>query len=112
MSHVLTMPDDSDVTVTITAPITHRCPVVDEIDSGHIAITWRIAGQTYELHSLAAYLRDFKDSALAHEELTDRIRHELSVVSEIELLSVETTWLTAGMEVRCATSPTLAGQPS
>lgn len=111
MSHALTMPDKSDVTVTVTGPIQHRCPVVEEIDRGHITITWRIKGETYELHSLAEYLRGWADSHIAHEQLTDRIRHDLSVVSGIELVSVETTWVTAGLEVSCSTSPTPAGQP-
>lgn len=110
MSHVLTMPDHSDVTMTVTGPLTHLCPIVDEVDEGAITIVWRICGETYELHSLAEYLRGFKDAQMAHEEITDQIRHELSIVNGIELLSVETTWETAGMEVRCSTSPTRADQ--
>lgn len=109
MSHVLTMPDRSDVTMTVTGPLVHMCPVVDEVDEGTITIAWRVKGETYELHSLAEYLRGWAGSHLAHEQITDRIRHDLSVVVGIELVSVETTWLTAGMEVSCSTSPTVAG---
>lgn len=106
---ILAVPDTSAVTITATGAITHLCPHVDEVDNGRISITWRVDGQTYELHSLAAYLRSFKDSRLSHEALTDRIRHELSVVDGIELVAVETTWTTAGLGVTCSTSPTPAG---
>lgn len=109
MSHVKTVPSDTDVTVTASADLRHRCPFVNEVDFGRIHIAWRTVGATYELHSLAEYLRTFKDAELSHEEITDRIRDDLSVVREIEILSVETTWLTGGMEVRCSTSPTPAG---
>jgi len=108
MSHVITVPCDGDVTMTATGDLTHLCPHVDEIDNGAIHIEWRVAGQTYELHSLAEYLRGFKDSRISHEEITDRIRHDLSTVNGIELISVVTTWDTAGLEVSCSTSPTRA----
>lgn len=108
MSHVLTVPDSSDVAVTVTGALDHRCPHVNERDHGNVTISWRVKGQTYELHSLAEYLRLWKDSEISHEAITDRIRHDLSVVVGIELLSVETEWLTAGLEVQCASTPTLA----
>lgn len=109
MSHIQTMPVSTDATVTASGPLVHLCPVVDEVDEGHITITWRILGETFELHSLAEYLRGWKDSRLSHEQITDTIRHELSTASTwIELVSVETTWLTAGLEVSCSTSPILA----
>lgn len=111
MSPVKTVADSSDVIVTASGDIRHRCPHVNENDFGRVTITWRVNGFTYELHDLAEYLRGFKDAEISHEQITDRIRHDLSMVREIELLSVETTWRTAGMEVRCSTSPTLAGQP-
>lgn len=105
MSRVLTVEDSSDVTVSVTADLRHLCPHIDEVDNGTVTIAWRVNGGTYELHSLAEYLREFKDSRISHEQITDRIRHDLSVVDGIELVSVETTWDTAGMEVRCATTP-------
>lgn len=106
-----TVPSSADVTVTATGPIVHLCPHVDEIDYGHITITWRVEGQTFELHALAEYLRGFRKSRISHEEITDRIRHDLSVVDGLALLAVETTWKTAGMEVACGTSPTRADLP-
>lgn len=107
----LTVEDSSDVTVSVKADLQHLCPHVEEIDFGTVTITWRVNGQTYEMHSLAEYLRGFKDSRLSHEQITDCIRHDLSTVDGIELVSVETTWDTAGMEVRCYTSPTPVDLP-
>ena len=111
MTFPLTVDDSSDVTVTTTAPLVHLCPHVDEVDSGTVTIKWRPNGATFELHSFADYLRGYKDSRLSHEQITDRIRYDLACFSRIELISVETTWETAGMEVRCSTSPTRADQP-
>lgn len=105
MSHVRTVPCSSDVAVTTVGPLVHLCPHVDEVDHGRVTITWRTKGETYELHSLAEYLRGFKGAKLSHEEITDRIRHDLSVVPRIEFLSVESHWQTAGLEVTCSTSP-------
>ena len=109
VSHIQTVEDASDVTSAVTGDLRHRCPHVEEIDRGRVTITWRVAGRTYELHSLREYLAGFADARLSHEEVTDRIRHDLSVADGIELVSVETTWLTAGLEVSCSTSPILAG---
>jgi NADPH-dependent 7-cyano-7-deazaguanine reductase QueF len=105
MSHVLTVEDTSDVTITATGDIRHRCPHVDEVDRGRVTITWRVRGRTYELHSLAEYLKGFADAHLSHEQITDRIRHDLSVVREIELVSVDTTWFTADLTVSVTTQP-------
>lgn len=102
---VLTVDDSSDVTITATGALRHRCPYRNEIDRGHVTITWRVDGKSYELHSLAEYLSGFADVEVSHEQITDHISHDLSVIAGIELLSVETTWTTAGMEVRCSTSP-------
>lgn len=107
----LTVPNTNDVTMTVTAPLKHLCPFVDEIDDGTIEITWAVDGATFELHALADYLRGFKDSRLSHEEITDAIRHDLSCVPGVQLVSAVSTWTTAGMEVTCSTSPTLVGQP-
>lgn len=108
MSFVETVDDSSDVSLTATGDIRHRCPHRNEIDRGRVAITWRVLGKSYELHSLAEYLRAFADSVLSHEQVTDRIRHDLSVAEGIELVAVKTTWNTAGLEVQCATSQTPA----
>lgn len=99
-----TVPSTSDVEVTVTTPLTHRCPFVDEIDNGTITITWRVDGETFELHSLRHYLNSFADVEISHEGITDLIRHDLSTVPDVELISVSTAWETAGMEVRCSTS--------
>jgi NADPH-dependent 7-cyano-7-deazaguanine reductase QueF len=100
----------ADVQVTATADLQHLCPFVDEVDHGTITIAWHCNGATLELHSLREYLDGFKDSELSHEALTDLIRHDLSVIARIDLISVTTTWQTAGMEVTCSTSPTPVGR--
>lgn len=105
----LTVEDSSDVVMVADAPLSHRCPHRDERDEGRVRITWRILGRTIELHALRGYLDAFSASRLSHEEITDAIRNDLSCLPEVELIAVETTWTTAGMEVRCSTSPTPAG---
>lgn len=106
---VLAVDDYSDVTVTAIGALVHLCPHVDEVDNGTIEITWRVDGKTLELHTLAKYLSRFKDSRLSHEQITDRIAHDLSI--EVDVISVTTRWQTAGMEVSCSTSPTLVETP-
>jgi len=112
MSHVQPVPTSADVRMAVTAEVQHLCPFVDEVDNGTVTVTWRTNGATFELHSLREYLSGFKDSEIAHEMLTDRIRHDLSVTQGVHLLSVESTWDTAGMEVRCGTWQTRAGAMS
>lgn len=98
--------------VSITSPIAHHCPFKDEIDEGTVVLAWWTdEGQTIELHSLAAYLAEWRTAELSHEDLTDRIGHDLTALG-VEVVSVETIWETAGMEVRCVTSPTRRLQKS
>ena len=99
----------ADVTLTAIAPLVHRCPFVDEVDNGTVTISWRVDGQTFELHSLRAYLDRFRDAEISHEAITDRIRHDLATTLGLADVTVTTTWDTAGMEVTCSTSPTPAG---
>lgn len=95
-----TVPCDNDVTLTVTRAMQHLCPFVDEIDYGTITIQWTVNGFTLELHSLAAYLDAFTESHLTHENITDRIRHDLSTIPGINNVTVETTWVTAGFTVK------------
>lgn len=97
---------DGDVTVTVRGGLLHLCPFRDETDVGGVEIVWRVDGMTLELHSLTDYLDAFANSRMSHEEITDRIRHDLSTIDGIKLVSVVTDWNTAGLEVSCATSPT------
>lgn len=110
MNQITTVPCDRDVTVTTTAPLIHLCPHRDEEDRGTITITWACDGQTFELHSLTEYLGTWANARVSHEDITDRIRHDLSTYDGIVIESVLTTWRTAGMEVRCSTPPTRADQ--
>lgn len=96
------------VRMVISSPLRHQCPFVDEVDQGAIALTWTTDGGTIELHSLRKYLDGFRDRRISHEELTGLIRGEVRGLDGIKDITVETTWNTAGMGVRCSTSLTLA----
>lgn len=96
------------VTMTVTAPLRHLCPFVEEVDNGQVTITWSTAGKTLELHALAGYLQGFAAMEVSHEALTDELRHDLEGVPGIYAVDVTTTWETAGMGVKCSTLPTLA----
>lgn len=109
---IKTVPSSGDVTVTTYADLTHLCPFVDEVDRGTVKLTWRVDGQTLELHSVRAYLDGFATSRLSHEEVTNRIGHDIASIPGVELIEVTTAWDTAGMEVTCATSPTRQAQRS
>lgn len=105
-----TVPEPGAVDVTAHGPLIHLCPHRDEEDLGRVSVTWRCTGQTFELHSLAEYLGCWEQTSISHEELTDRIAYDLTHVDGINLLDVTTTWQTAGMEIRCSTSPTPAAK--
>lgn len=79
--------------VTVHAELRHLCPFRDEVDQGHITVSWRIDGYTFELHDLAAYFATFHDVTISHEELTGRIAAELGD----SVVNVTTHWQTAGM---------------
>lgn len=104
---IRTVEVDGDTTVTAWGDLSHLCPYRDETDNGRVRVVWQTEGQTIELHSLADYFASYADSRMSHEEITDRIRHDLSTILGLTLLMVTTEWDTAGLEVVCATSPTL-----
>jgi len=106
------VPTTAGVRMTVTADVQHLCPFVNEVDNGAVTVTWQANGATFELHSLRDYLNGFKNSEISHEMLTDRILRDLSTTQGVEIVSVESTWDTAGMEVQCSTLPTLAGAMS
>lgn len=90
---------DNDVTVTVGGVLRHACPFVDEQDIGTITVVWATGGKTFELHAFRQYLDTFNNSRVSHESITDRIQHDLSVVPGLILVSVTTTWNTAGFQV-------------
>lgn len=96
------------VTMTVTAPLRHQCPFVNETDEGSVTLTWTTSGNTLELHALRGYLDQFADWVISHEELTDKIRDDLGAVQGIYAVQVETRWSTAGMGVTCSTWETPA----
>jgi NADPH-dependent 7-cyano-7-deazaguanine reductase QueF len=103
MSIVKTAPIEATVQMSATADIQHLCPFVQEVDNGTVTVTWEAAGWTLELHSLRAYLNTFMDREIAHEELTEEIRAELSSAHGINNVTVNSSWHTAGMEISCFT---------
>lgn len=82
-------------TVTVHTELCHLCPFRDEVDQGHITVSWLIDGYTFELHDLAAYFATFGDMKISHEELTGRIAAELGG----SVVNVTTHWQTAGMAI-------------
>lgn len=94
------VPEKSTARVTITGPLRHLCPHVTEVDDGSVEVSWICAGQTLELHALAAYLESFADERVSHEELTRQLRDELAGLQGIADVRVVTRWSTAGLAVR------------
>jgi NADPH-dependent 7-cyano-7-deazaguanine reductase QueF len=90
------IPSNARVLVRVTAPVSKRCPFVDEIDVGTVTLTWSTDGKTAELHALREWLDTFKDRAISHEDFTREVADRLNG-------QAESTWMTAGMEVRCST---------
>lgn len=103
MSDDLTVVMWADVTMKASGALRHMCPFVKEVDNGTITITWGTRGATLELHALRRYLDTFRDREISHEDLTDLIRTDLAGLSGLTNVRVETTWDTAGMEVKCST---------
>lgn len=109
-SRSLTVTCESQVAVTATFPLVHRCPHRDETDRGTATISWITHGYTFELHALAEWLSWFADKATSHEDLTETIRDLLTFDggAGVRDVQVVTRWSTAGAEVvvSCSTSPT------
>ena len=95
----LTVPTMADVTVSISSPLKHQCPFVDEVDEGVVNISWRCNGSTFELHALRKWLDQWTPCDVSHEEITDVITTQLGCVAGIEDVAVITHWTTAGMSV-------------
>lgn len=96
---MLTIPfsPTTPTTLTVTAELSHICPVVKERDHGKVTITYKPASALLELHALAGLLRTYSDISITHEELTAALR--LTIASELspESLTVTTAWTTAGL---------------
>jgi NADPH-dependent 7-cyano-7-deazaguanine reductase QueF len=94
------VPDETRTRVTVTGPLVHRCPHVEEVDAGTVEVSWVCAEATVELHALAAYLASWEGQKISHEELTEQVCRDLEALDGIEGVSVATTWRTAGLAVR------------
>jgi hypothetical protein len=88
------------VIVTVTGPVTKRCPYRDEIDEGTVTMTFLVlSGDAPELHGLAEQIAAGLNEKVSHEDYT---RAMWATWFPKGLRRVETTWTTAGMEVRVA----------
>lgn len=99
------VPEDAPARITVTSPLVHLCPHVDEVDEGSAVISWTCAGATLELHSLAAYLGTFAEERVSHEELTHALQWNLGRLHGIADVHVATSWTTAGMLVQVNGAP-------
>lgn len=96
---ITTVPDDgAGLVVSASAWMTHRCPHREEVDEGHVIITWRVTDRTLELHDLAKYLTEWADEPVSHERLTDQILRDVEAAG-VQPVAVVSTWRTAGMDV-------------
>lgn len=98
---IATVPCESNVTLSATGNIRHLCPFKNEVDHGTVTITWTVAGQTLELHALAAWLDEFRDARTSHEDLTSDIATAIAILPGVADVRVATTWDTAGLAVTC-----------
>ena len=88
--------------VTVSGPVTHRCPFVDERDLGTFYASW--AGDAIELHALASHLTTYAELSVTHEAMTAAIVAWLIAAGGIDV-DVVTSWQTAGLSVEVAASP-------
>jgi NADPH-dependent 7-cyano-7-deazaguanine reductase QueF len=109
MTEPTVVPCDSNVTVTISGPIRHLCPHVDEVDNGVVEITWTTGGWTLELHSVRTWLGTYADRVISHEDLTEELRVTLAAIDVLTDVHVSTRWETAGLAV-AVTSEERLGQ--
>lgn len=105
------VPSLPGVHVQVTAAVRHLCPFKQEIDDGRVTVSWRTDHATVELHSLRAFLGDFAESAISHEDLVSELWAALNALAGIRRVLVVATWKTAGMDVTCSTSPIPAVTP-
>lgn len=88
----------------VTAPVTKRCPFVEEVDEGEVTIRWR-GYRGIELHSLAAYLASFADEPLSHEDFAAKVTAAVAAAVQREgNVDVTGRWTTAGMAVSVSCS--------
>lgn len=83
--------------VTISGPVTKRCPYREEVDEGTVTLTFDVGDdEAPELHGLAARLRRHEDARVSHEA------YSLALIDDLGpsgCVHVRTTWQTAGLEV-------------
>lgn len=105
-----TVPATSGIRCKATAlTFQHLCPVKDEVDRGKLALEWTTTGVTLELHSLAEYLAAWRDCAMTHEAVCDRIAHDLTVAG-VNDARVSYTGYTAGLTITTTAGALTGGE--
>lgn len=100
------VPANPNIIMTVTSPVQHYCPFVDEVDNGAIVLTWVTSDSTIELHSLATFLGHYADQKISHEDLVDEVFDCLEALSpHIILRSVTARFTTAGIDVEVRRGP-------
>lgn len=98
----------SDLSVPCTAVVRmaaetdaqHRCPFVDEVDHGTVHVEWTTtAGQTLELHALAALIAARAETEISHEQWTADLAAAIASSAQVDDLIVTSHWTTAGVRV-------------
>lgn len=81
--------------VTITAPVTHRCPFRDERDYGEVEITYDTATalDAVEWHALRSFLDSFSGVPVTNEGFHQAIE------DEYPFADVVSSWRVANMAV-------------
>lgn len=96
------------VEVTLSTPLTHRCPYRDERDVGHLWFSYSTEHGEIELYRFAELVAAYDREAITHESLTE----DLAMLFAPFHPSVVTEWMTAGVVVTCRAVPDLDLQPS
>lgn len=84
--------------VSATGRLVHLCPHVDEVDDGEVTLSWVTSSVTIELHSLAAHLATYAQTAISHEDLVQRLTEVLNRCG-VKSPLVTSRWRTAGFDV-------------
>jgi NADPH-dependent 7-cyano-7-deazaguanine reductase QueF len=101
-SKVIRVLDGRQVHVTLTAPVTHKCPVNASTDDDTVEVSYWAEGGVIEAESFATYLDLFEHMGVTIEELTTMIRDDLRASGIIG--AKVTMWGVHGERVNVITS--------
>lgn len=88
---------DRDYRIEIVCPeFTSVCPKTGQPDFGTLTITYVPSEKCVELKSLKFYLQSYRNEGIFYENVTNRIRDDLSAVLEPRKLEVEAAFHARG----------------